>query len=154
MKKIIVLLLILSFSIFYSCKNVRVYNEYFKIEDNKWSVNDTIKYNIEIDDISSSYDLLLSVRYGNEYMYRNLYLFFNTLFPDSTMLTDTVLLILSDPSGKLLGKNKGHLKEAQFILGNNVSFKERGNYSFDIIHGMRHDTIEGIHEIGITVNKK
>ena len=153
MKKIFVLFSILFLFIFNSCNNVRVYNKYNEIEDSKWSIYDTLKYNVEIDDNTSNYDLLLGVRYSNEYMYRNLYLFFNTILPDSTILQDTVLLILSDPSGKLLGKNKGHLKEAQFILSNNVYFKEKGHYLFDIVHGMRNNTIEDIYEIDIKVNK-
>ncbi|MDR2084419.1 MAG: gliding motility lipoprotein GldH [Bacteroidales bacterium] len=136
-----------------ACNKKYVTDKYYSIPKEGWSYFDTLDYQFSIDDTDAIYSVFLNVIHNDDYKYRNLFLFMHRLNPDSSLFCDTVQLILSTPEGTLLGKGIGETKEAKFLLGNNIKFPEQGNYSLQLIHGMRDEYIFGIEKVGFIISK-
>ncbi|MEA3503845.1 MAG: hypothetical protein U9R32_01445 [Bacteroidota bacterium] len=45
------------------------------------------------------------------------------------------------------------MKTGHFMLQQGIRFPQSGKYIFEIIHGMRKDTLVGIEDIGIRIEK-
>ncbi|MDD2204575.1 MAG: gliding motility lipoprotein GldH [Bacteroidales bacterium] len=136
-----------------SCRKHYVYNHYESLPDKEWRIEDTLSYNFYIDDTINPHSLSLNIRYNNDYPYRNLYIFAQTIYPDMSSDNDTLQLYLSASDGSLYGKGIGDIKEIQFILNDNIIFADTGIYSLNMIHGMRDDNLSGIDKIGFVVTK-
>ena len=66
---------------------------------------------------------------------------------------DTIEFILADQTGRWLGKGWGNLKENDILLKSNLTFPLSGDYSFLVQHAMRKDTLHGISNIGLRIEK-
>jgi gliding motility-associated lipoprotein GldH len=97
------------------------------------------------------YRFFIDVRNSTDYQNQNLFLFFTTHFPDSTVFTDTLESILSDPHGRWTGRGSGRIKENRFIFKPKVRFPQKGTYTFVVQHAMRTVDLIGITDLGITL---
>ncbi|MDD4141786.1 MAG: gliding motility lipoprotein GldH [Bacteroidales bacterium] len=159
MKKFVEFVIIAEISALFSfgfaaCNKGYVYDHYADISQDKgWEIHDTLVYDFEISDIMSPYTIQINIGYDNAYKYRNLFLFVDTRYPDSTTFRDTLQFMLSSPSGRLLGNGLSSVKEVRYVSAVPTVFKEAGNYSFRIIHGMRDEYIYGIDRVGVVIYK-
>jgi gliding motility-associated lipoprotein GldH len=151
--RIIVALLLLSMFLL-SCNNDDIiYEKTKKLPEVQWYMDDVQKFNVEIDDTTAHYDFLIIIRNTIDYNYANLFLFLNTLTPDDEIAKDTLQFLLADKEGKWLGKGKGNFKESIFLLQHGLMFSQQGTYSFEFTQGMREETLVGIADIGIRIEK-
>jgi gliding motility-associated lipoprotein GldH len=114
-------------------------------------MDSTLVYQFTITDSLQYYKFYIDVRNTTAYPYQNLYLFFTTQFPDSTIFTDTLNCILSDAYGRWTGKGSGRIKENRFVLKPKVRFQQKGNYIFTAQQAMRDNDLNGIIDFGITL---
>lgn len=119
-----------------------------------WHQDDLIHFEVELADSVSLHELYLLVRNSTDYPYSNLYLFLDIEFPDKRLLRDTLECILVQRDGQWTGKGFGKIRSNQFLFRDNVWFPNDGTYHFRIQHGMREDTLIGITDIGIRLDKK
>jgi len=108
-------------------------------------------YQFTITDSLQYYKFYIDVRNTTVYPYQNLYLFFTTQFPDSTVYTDTLNCLLSDAYGRWTGKGSGRIKDNRFLFKPKVRFQQKGNYIFTVQQAMREDNLKGITDFGITL---
>lgn len=135
-----------------SCDGSVYYSEYKDINEKGWAVSDSACFDVQVDDTTRLFDLLIEVRNHVDYSYSNLFLFVNTTFPDGSMSRDTMELPLADPSGAWLGKHSGRYVDSRYRLrGQPVRFPMTGNYHFAIANGMRDEAVEGIAHVGFLV---
>lgn len=139
--------------IFSSCDRTRIYEKYKSIENAGWQKDSLVVFKLPVYDTSQNHNLLIGIRNDVKYPYRNLWLFVEILPPSGETIKDTFEIALADPSGKWLGKGIGGIKTRQAIYRRNVYFPDTGSYSFSIQHGMRQDVLQGIHDIGLRVEK-
>lgn len=135
-----------------SCDGTVYYSEYADIDESGWKVADSARFDLQVDDTTHLFDLLVEVRNGVDYAYSNLFLFVNTTFPDGSISCDTMELPLADPSGAWLGKHSGRYVDSRYRLrGQPVRFPMKGNYHFAITNGMRDNAVKDIVHVGLRV---
>lgn len=140
--------------LFSGCNENVIYEKSQDIASEGWHINEVVTFEKEIRDTTLLHDIYLNVRNNNEYPYSNLYVFFHTIFPDGTIYKDTIEMILADRQGQWTGEGFGKIKSNSFHFRKDVWFPIEGEFKFTIQHGMREETLKGITDIGIRIERK
>ncbi len=135
-----------------------VFEQNMEIPDARWVVSEKAIMNFEITDTVSQHNFLINVRNTESYPYRNLYVFVKTVFPNGKSSRDTVGIVLADATGRWVGKGNGYLSSSQHLsntimYNHNKRFPVSGEYRVEIEQAMRTDTLKGIRNIGLRVEK-
>ncbi len=136
-----------------SCDKNRVYDQYCTIPDMAWHMDSTYRFDVIIMDSINPHNILLNIRHGGNYPYRNLILFVNIHFPNEKQLVDTVNCILADQTGKWYGKGWGSLYSNTIMYKRRIRFPVNGNYTIAVQHAMRDPVLSAINNIGIRIEK-
>ncbi|MGM0567164.1 MAG: gliding motility lipoprotein GldH [Bacteroidota bacterium] len=149
------IVMLITVSVFFTagCDSERVYDTYQSVDENGWYKNDTLVYQPKIEDTSDLYNLIIKVRHHTDYKYRNLYLFTTTHFPDGMTTQDTIELMLARKDGSWLGQGFGAMKTAKQLILRRGRFLQEGTYRFELRQAMRTDTLQGIEDVGIRIEK-
>lgn len=147
-----ILCLAFIFSVLLSCNEDAYFEEYRKVEQDTWHMDDIKEFTIQIDD-TSAYRMIINIRNTTDYSYSNLYMFLTMLHPRQSARRDTIECLLADPYGHWLGKGVGKIRESRFLIKDNFSFPDTGNYLFKIEQAMRDVTLEGIADVGLRIEK-
>ncbi|MEI7499229.1 MAG: gliding motility lipoprotein GldH [Bacteroidota bacterium] len=147
------LFVLLLIGIMISCDSKRIFEENFVVEKGTWNVKNKMKFEVNISDIKSRYNVYINIRNSPEYPYSNLYLFMSTFFPDGKIAHDTLELTLADYDGRWLGSGMGSIKFSRFLLQKGVLFKQKGTYRFELEQAMRVNNLKGIRDIGLRIEK-
>ncbi len=147
--------LIITFLLFFvvACNNNSVYKESVDIPNSIWNMNNTIKLQAHIDDIELEYNLDISIRHAEFYPAQNLWLFIKTTAPSGEFQRDTVECILADENYRWKGKGLGQIWDVKVPFKRGIKFIEKGDYSFEIQHGMRMEQLPQVMKIGIQIDK-
>ncbi len=144
----------------FSCNSDVVFSEYKSIpEDKGWEKANKIVLEADIQDTENRHDVYINVRNADSYMYRNLFLYLHTKYPDGTMKTDTLECLLADEKGNWLGKGAGDLWDNSILFKKNTKFPQKGKYTFTFEQAMRFgdqpaiDPLPFIMDIGLTIEK-
>ncbi len=132
-----------------SCDKNRYFEQNSELDNCRWYYKDVKEFKLSINDTVSLFNFNLNIRNTNEYPFSNLYVFIETIFPDSAIARDTIELQLADIKGKWLGSGNGKYKYNSFALRKAMRFVEMGDYVFSIQQGMRTDSLIGISDVGI-----
>ena len=143
--------MVVCMTIFISCSDNAIIDECQRLEDDKWRSGDLRHFDFFLYDNEIPYSFYINVRHTTDYKYSNLYLFIESIFPDSTKARDTLELILANRDGRWLGNGLGKIKENRILLNNNVAFPDTGNYTVTLEQGMRESELNGISDIGIKI---
>lgn len=135
-----------------------VFEENVEIPDAHWASQEKAILTAEITDTISQNNFLINVRNTEAYPYRNLYLFVKTVFPNGKFSKDTVGVVLADKTGRWIGKGSGYLSSGSYSTNSvmyqyNKRFPLKGEYRFEIEQAMREDTLVGIKNIGLRIEK-
>ena len=135
-----------------ACDGSVYYDESRSVNEHGWLPQDTLTFDVEVDDTVHLFNFLVEVRNSVEYPYSNTFLFINTTFPDGSVAYDTMECPLADPEGRWLGKRTGRYVDARYRLrGGSARFPMTGRYRFAVTNGMRDSAISGIKDIGLRV---
>ena len=137
----------------FSCKNEMVYNHYQPIEGLLWDKGKEYRFTFRANDTTARYNISFQVRNNNFYPYQNLWIFC-TETPPAGMeeRRDTVECMLADEFGRWQGKGIA-LYQSAFPLRTHYVFPRKGSYTFSFRQAMRCDTLGGIPEIGLRIEK-
>lgn len=135
-----------------SCSSTADFEDY-KFVGNGWHKDSSAVFNVDIVDTLSTYNILVDTRNTNAYPYANLWLFVKITAPDSNVMCDTVEFQLSNIDGKWLGKGAGSLYDLQQPYRNNIFFPKAGRYTISLTQGMRDNSLPGINDIGIRIER-
>lgn len=152
MRKLHLIFLLLAI-IFVTCSNHKVFDEVRGIPNDEWHLANKLEFTVPINDTSAAFDILVHIRNANEYEYSNLWMFISTTAPNGESMTDTVEFFLAAPSGKWLGSGLGSVNSMLIPYKSNIRFPFRGIYQFELKQGMRKETLPGIMDVGIRINK-
>lgn len=143
-----------------SCNSKTIYSEYKSIDEDKgWAKNQRIPFNVDITETNIPCNINLNVRHSGSYMYRNLFVFLHTTYPNGKKTTDTIECILADEKGKWLGSGLGDLWDNNIPFKKNTRFDQKGKYTFELEHAMRYgdneviDPLPLIVDVGISIEK-
>lgn len=138
-------------TVFFSCNTKDVYHTFNHIPERGWDKRVIERFFPVIEDTVSLYDIDVSLRYTNNYNYRNLWLFISGKAETGEEFTDTLNCILADEYGKWLGSGWGASYQQVVPYKTNFRFPRKGKYSFSVQQGMRDDVIPGITEVGLKI---
>lgn len=147
-------LIIVAFSLIISCTKKGNYEEYRKVNPSGWQQDSVAVFKFDIQDTKSIYNISLNIRNSGEYPYSNVWMFIDISAPDNSSVKDTVEFQLALPNGKWIGKGTSGIYSCQFPYRNNVFFPVAGTYSLKIKHGMRNESLKGISDVGIRIDKR
>ena len=134
-----------------ACSGRTAYCEYRNLPISGWDKDSALVYIVDIRDTIHTYNLVLSVRHGQNYPYQNIWFFVEN---GLTEQTDTLEYYLADQRGRWLGNGFGDRHEMPCLIGQNVRFPHSGEYVFRVHQGMREDLLQGVTEVGLTVEKQ
>jgi len=132
------------------CRQV-MYQNSKQVPNNIWESGHNIAFEVTVEDTVGAYDFYIDLRNTSTYGYANIYMFVNTTFPSGRTARDTVECILADRSGRWLGSGTGHLVDNHILFKQNIRFPHTGLYRFEFEQGMRDTHLEGIADIGISI---
>jgi gliding motility-associated lipoprotein GldH len=119
----------------------------------EWNLENIPVFKPEITDTISSNNISFTLRTAASYPFRNIFLFVSTTSPAGKTITDTLQYMLADEKGKWYGKGFGDVHELYLPFKSSVYFPAKGIYSFKIRHGMRIETLKGVYDIGLRIEK-
>lgn len=149
LSKTVILLVLLT--AFFSCNTGDVYHTFNHIPERGWDKRVIERFSPAIEDTVSLYNIDLSLRYTNDYNYRNLWLFISCEAETGEQFADTLNCILADEYGKWLGSGWGASFQQTVSYKKNFRFPRKGKYTLSVQQGMRDDVIPGITEVGIKI---
>jgi gliding motility-associated lipoprotein GldH len=136
-----------------SCGKKLFYDDVQALPKEGWSKNQKLRFNMEVNDTTSTFQFAMHIRNDLNYRYSNVYFFLETQFPNGNITRDTLECIVADPYGKWLGSGYGNLRQNLIVLNPSIKFPLTGQYTFNVEHAMREDVLEGIADIGLRVER-
>lgn len=147
------LVIVLAISLMACTDTTTLFEENKPIAEGNWDAEQVFKFNTEVKDTSIGYNVYINLRNAGNYPYSNVFLFVNTYFPSGIIDKDTVEIMLASPEGKWMGKGLGDIWDNRILFKRNVTFPEKGNYSFEISQAMRLNPLPGITDAGMRIEK-
>lgn len=136
-----------------SCNSNVIFTDSVVIPDNTWSLTNVPVFTVPVTDTAISTNVFFTIRTGAEYPFRNIYLFVTASSPDGKSICDTLEYNLADEKGNWYGRGFGDIKELNLPFRSNVLFPVKGNYRFNIQHGMRIVELKGVYDFGLRIEK-
>ena len=146
--------LIIVFVFFSSCLNNNNNVNFINIENDIWSVSDSLFFNFKDLDSEKKYYAKLTVKHKTDYYYQNLILFLQV-----NNQIDTLNLQLAKKNGTWNSKGAGDTRFYSKSL-KNLNFDEKDSICIVINHAMRNNytnqirEIRGISSVGLEIIKE
>jgi len=144
------ILLLFSF-LMAACSSNVVFQDSKQLPSYGWDKDSVVVFNYTATDTLGTYDIVIDIRNAGNYRYQNFWLFVKSTSPDLIEFRDTLECVLADNHGRWIGKGGGSLYQLPVSFLQQVKFPKLGDYRFELIQGMREDTLIGIHDIGLRI---
>ncbi|MGB5383705.1 MAG: gliding motility lipoprotein GldH [Lutimonas sp.] len=151
--------LVLSF-LFFSCEKNLVFDQFQKVDQNKWQKDSVFNFVYEAKDTLSKNNIYVNLRNNKSYEYSNLFLIVGIDFPNNYQIIDTLEYEMTTPEGRFLGTGISDVLENKLEYKTNVNFPVSGNYTIHVQHAMRKSQeiegltyLNGVTDVGIKIEK-
>lgn len=144
------LLTLISFS---SCDPDRIYESNIVLPAEGWRSAGRVRFEVEITDTITPCNIYINVRNNSNYKYMGIWLFVDVNASSGFAERDTVEIMLADHRGKWLGHGLGSKFDTRMVFRKNVRFPVSGKYVFEYEQAMRDETLTGIDDIGLRIEK-
>ncbi len=136
--------LLLFVLLFNSCGEKPIFAKKINIEGS-WSYSNELSFPFEIENLDKTHDLVLSLTYGLDFSYQNVYVKIITQYPSGKQDEDILSLNLTNGQGIFLGDCNSSRCEIDLLLQEKFKFNEKGDYIITIIQNGRKDNLENVH---------
>jgi len=126
-------------------------NKFEKTDATGWHWNQSKKFTFTIEDSTSYYTLDCGLRITTGYSYSNIWLLCTLKGPSSDH-KNQLEVVLSDNTGKWLGKGHGNLISYEKPFSGRLKLKP-GQYTVEISQNMRDEKLTGVSDVGLKVSK-
>ncbi|WP_158021955.1 gliding motility lipoprotein GldH [Flammeovirga pacifica] len=151
--------------LFYSCDSTRVDEQYVDFNDGFWPIDSLAIFDFEIESPKEDYNLYTYIRNTDDYRYQNIYIKYSLIYNNEESQDTIIDNTMSDfqlfeiKSGKPFGEmetslgnsSTGAIFNHPLLLKKDISFPKEGNYTLQIQHYMRQDSLEGIIGVGYRI---
>ena len=134
-----------------SCGPTVVYENVQSIQESKWFYKDSLTYSFTQEDLSTFFDIVLTVEHQVEYDWENIYLEINTTFPDSVRTSQRLPIDLADLTGTWKGDCGKETCFLEIDLAKGNRFQQAGDYTITLVQEGRQDPLGGLVSMGIKV---
>jgi len=136
-----------------ACEQSRVYDKNHSILGAGWHYDEPFVFEVSIMDTSVTYNMFVTVRHTDEFLFNNLWISLATTLPDGSNTSEKVNVELSAPDGKWLGNCVDGICYNAYLIQKNFTFPLQGNYTFSMEQDMRTDPLTGLLDVGIRIEK-
>lgn len=133
------------------CAEKPVFQQNISMPNNSWNKDSIVKIEVPVVNTTGYHDIYIDIRNLNSYPYSNLYLFVNVIAPNGENMVDTIEYRLADDYGAWLGNKSSRIWDCTLPFRGMVKFAQEGSYTFNIRHGMRDNELQGISDVGLTI---
>ncbi|KGL62154.1 gliding motility lipoprotein GldH [Polaribacter sp. Hel1_85] len=151
-------IVLVSVFLMFSCNDKVDFNEYKSIDNEGWKANEKVLFEFDVKDTISPKNLFINIRNNNEYGYSNLYVITELIFPNKTIVVDTLQYEMADEMGRFLGTGFTEIKENKLFYKEKKTFPVSGKYMFNVHHAMRKngainpiEFLKGIQDVGFSI---
>jgi gliding motility-associated lipoprotein GldH len=138
---------------FNNCSENSLYKSEIELPNEVWTNDHAATFKPTITDTSQLFDINLEISNSNDYRFSNIWFFIRSVSPQGFSQTDTVEIILAEDDGKWIGKKESDLYTLDIKYKERIRFPKTGNYTFEIIQGMRDLELKGISKLGFRLQK-
>lgn len=93
------------------------------------------------------YSIELDLTHSDDFGYENIYVDFQTTFPDGKRANEITSLNLTDNLGSWVGRCGSENCKATFLLREDVSFSSKGDYVVRVTQHSREEKLPGISQV-------
>lgn len=138
-------------SIASSCNPKYALKQGYDIQNEAWTYADSLRFEFEIADTITLYDLLLEVKHTTAFGAQNLYTRISTQFPDGTRLSKPVSLEFANAIGEWQGKCNTKSCTVEIPIQEDAYFNQAGKYAVILEQFMRDSVVNGVQRITLNV---
>lgn len=151
------LTLLFTILIISGCDPNRITEETRDFEDQHWVYDSPQRFDFYIGETTMDYNLLLYLRYTNNFPFSNIYLRYTLSDPlkEIKVLEEIKNVDLFDSkNGKPLGKSSiGDIYEIEIPIMASYQFDSTGSYALQVSQFMRRDTLNELVSLGLRLEK-
>jgi gliding motility-associated lipoprotein GldH len=143
-------------SLLASCMPAPHYQKQEAIPGNAWTYNFKPVFTFEITDTTAVYEPYFIIRHTQAYPYNNIWMWLYIKTPGDTVASKArINIVLSEPTGKWLGRGMGEIYEqrVRISLGDSVNLSRKGTYEVAMEQNMRINPLPEILHVGLRVEK-
>lgn len=144
MNKFLLAICIAAASLLYGCDPDYLLKGKHDFPDQQWAYADSLRFEFDVQDTTSIYNLNAALTHSTEYSFQNLYIRIHTLFPSGERLTKVVSLELTDKTGLWVGDCSSQTCEIELPVQEGLYFNQLGHYSIVVEQFMRQDMLPGL----------
>lgn len=153
MNRFLLILIIPVLVFFATCNENRIYEERMPTTAYRWDKTDKMNFSVDIDDINSTYSIILDLRYINGFQFKYLHLNMETRTPNSRKYSKDYSVQVISENKKYRGEGIGDYWDLEEKLETKMKFKTKGKYVFSLKPKMEENQISRIMEVGIIIEK-
>jgi gliding motility-associated lipoprotein GldH len=151
MKKIILFVICPIFLV--ACNSNKIFENYKDIDNNKWSRDNIVTFDVDVEDTSVPYDVDLAIRHSSYYVWADIMINLTTIYPSGEERTKDHDLMLRNKDGSFKAEGAGDLWDITFPLLSGANFAEKGKYQFKVQNIMPQPVTDDIMQVGLIVKK-
>ncbi|XCI74670.1 MAG: gliding motility lipoprotein GldH [Flavobacteriales bacterium] len=136
-----------------SCQNKQLIFKGGERFNGRWPKNKPAVFDFNIDTPQEIQDFLFVLRHNDSYEFSNIFLFIETQYPDGKSTRDTVQYKLAYKDGHWKGIGLGPTKEILLRFKEKATLKDSGHYKIMVLQDMRRDTLQGIEDFSLIIEK-
>lgn len=133
-----------------SCGEKPFFDQSYNFPADKWSVEDTARFEVLVEDTLSKFDFILTLRTRNTYKYSNLWVHILSTAPDNTTSKVAQRINLARPDGSWIGRTSGTLVESKLHY-RTTSFPKSGTYVFQLVQAIQQDEVADVVDISLRI---
>lgn len=134
-----------------ACGPNYIYEKSYNINEEGWTYEDTLNFEIDIADTVGLYNLYLELEHTTEYKFQNLYTRIFTEFPSGERLQKEVSLELAYKGGAWKGDCNKKVCHTKIPIQERAFFNIPGKHVITLEQFMRESPISGIKKIAFKV---
>ncbi|MBX2949771.1 MAG: gliding motility lipoprotein GldH [Crocinitomicaceae bacterium] len=136
-----------------SCSEAPYYEQVYSFDNNEWKQDQKSVFKVNIDDTTSVYRFVLTLRTTTDYDYSNTWLFWTSETPLNEKVREPFELKIANPDGSWIGKSSGTIVENQLTFaGRKITVP--GEYIFTIEQAVTEKKLNDVLDIGLSVYKE
>lgn len=134
------------------CGKSYFFSEIMEIPAQTWTYANIPEFEVNVEDVSAKYNLLLDITHDADFPYQNIYIKFHATDPTGRETMTQVPVELANKGGVWFG-DCDEWCHLEGFLQKNLQFPEAGKYIFKLEQYMRIEDLEGVKSVGLKIEK-
>lgn len=153
MRKLLILSALILATALTSCQNRNIYREFHKFDNYTWGRFDKVKFTFPVEDEGAVADIVLSVRYLEQYPYTDLPMNIILTTPSGEERIIERAVVIRDENNQFRGSVAGSYWDVEEVLWKNFFFNKPGNYTIELENLNPRPGIPALVDLGLLVRK-